>query len=43
VENVEKAKIERETLEEIDPLDDMHSTFVDLLIERERHYNRTGI
>jgi len=29
-----KAKIERELLEEIDLLDDMHSALVDLLIEK---------
>ncbi len=31
---MKKEKIERETLEEIDLLDDMHSALVDLLIEK---------
>lgn len=31
---MKKAKIEREPLEEIDLLDDMHSALVDLLIEK---------
>jgi hypothetical protein len=31
---MKKAKIERELLEEIDLLDDMHSALVDLLIEK---------
>ncbi|HYB68379.1 MAG TPA: hypothetical protein VEC97_02435 [Candidatus Acidoferrales bacterium] len=31
---MKKAKIERESLEEIDLLDDMHSALVDLLIEK---------
>jgi hypothetical protein len=34
LENRKKAKIEREPLEEIDLLDDMHSALVDLLIEK---------
>jgi hypothetical protein len=34
VENVKKAKIEREPLEEIDLLDDMLSSLVDLLIDK---------
>jgi hypothetical protein len=34
VENMKKQKIEREPLEEIDLLDDMHSALVDLLIEK---------
>jgi hypothetical protein len=34
VENMKKAKINREPLEEIDLLDDMHSALVDLLIEK---------
>jgi hypothetical protein len=34
VENVKKAKVEREPLEEIDLLDSMHSALVDLLIEK---------
>jgi hypothetical protein len=33
VKNMKKQKIEREPLEEIDLLDDMHSALVDLLIE----------
>jgi hypothetical protein len=33
VENIKKAKVEREPLEEIDLLDRMHSALVDLLIE----------
>lgn len=41
---MEKAKIEREQLEEIDLLDDMHSALVDLLIEKgfitEEEYER---
>ena len=32
---MKKAKIEREPLEEIDLLDDMHSALVDLLIEKD--------
>jgi hypothetical protein len=32
--HMKKAKIEREPLEEIDLLNDMHSAFVDLLIEK---------
>ena len=32
--SMKKAKIEREPLEEIDLLDDMHSALVDLLIEK---------
>ncbi len=31
---MKKAKIERDPLEEIDLLDDMHSALVDLLIEK---------
>lgn len=31
---MKKAKVEREPLEEIDLLDNMHSTLVDLLIEK---------
>jgi hypothetical protein len=31
---MKKAKIEREPLEEIDLLDDLHSALVDLLIEK---------
>jgi hypothetical protein len=31
---MKKAKIERQPLEEIDLLDDMHSSLVDLLIEK---------
>jgi len=31
---MKKAKIEREPLEEIDLLDDMHSALIDLLIEK---------
>jgi mannitol/fructose-specific phosphotransferase system IIA component (Ntr-type) len=34
VENMKKAKISREPLEEIDLLDDMLSSLVDLLIEK---------
>lgn len=34
VKEMKKAKIEREPLEEIDLLDDMHSALVDLLIEK---------
>jgi hypothetical protein len=34
VENMKKAKVKREPLEEIDLLDSMHSTLVDLLIEK---------
>jgi SMC interacting uncharacterized protein involved in chromosome segregation len=34
VENMKKAKVEREPLEEIDLLDSMHSALVDLLIEK---------
>jgi hypothetical protein len=41
---MKKAKIEREPLEEIDLLDDMHSALVDLLIEKgiitEEEYER---
>ena len=41
---MKKAKIEREPLEEIDLLDDMHSALVDLLIEKgiitEREYEK---
>ena len=32
--NKKKVKVEREPLEEIDLLDDMHSALVDLLIEK---------
>ncbi len=34
VENMKKAKVERNLSEEIDLLDDMHSSLVDLLIEK---------
>jgi hypothetical protein len=34
VENMKKAKVERNIGEEIDLLDDMHSSLVDLLIEK---------
>jgi hypothetical protein len=34
VENMKKAKVEREPLEEIDLLDDMLSNLVDLMIEK---------
>jgi hypothetical protein len=34
VENMKKAKVEREPLGEIDLLDSMHSALVDLLIEK---------
>jgi hypothetical protein len=42
--SMKKAKIQREPLEEIDLLDDMHSALVDLLIEKgfitEEEYER---
>jgi predicted nucleotidyltransferase len=34
VENMKKAKVEREVTEEIDLLDDMLSSLVDLLVEK---------
>ena len=41
---MKKAKIDREPLEEIDLLDDMHSALIDLLIEKgiitEEEYER---
>jgi hypothetical protein len=34
VENMKKTKVEKNPLEEIDLLDDMHSALVDILIEK---------